>query len=278
MSNPDTPVSSVMTADPISVRPEDTLDEAVAILRDHPFRHLPVVTNGELVGILSDRDLLCSSRGDCAPAGSRLVREIMQPDVRTIGPEVTLGEASGILCEQRIGGLPVTEGHRILGIVTETDLLIAFRDWCRESHDVPWANALVGDHMSVDPITIGFDSPLEEALRMGTDSRIRHLPVMRGEKLFGILSDRDIRRGLAGIMIDDARAPERGRSDAPTVIVSEIATRSVMVISPQSALTAAVFTMAMNKIGALPVLDAGRLTGVISQVDILACYSAAAKA
>ncbi len=275
MSNPDTPVSTVMTVDPISVHPEATLDEAVTILRDHPFRHLPVATDGELVGILSDRDLLCSSRGDCAPAGSRLVREIMQADVRTVGPEVTLGEAAGILCERRIGGLPVVEGKRVLGIITETDMLIAFRDWCREIHDLPWARALVGDHMTPDPITIGFDSLLDEALHMCTESRIRHLPVMKGDQLFGILSDRDIRRGLAGIRIDDAQASEQGRSSAPAVHVSDVATRSVLVISPQSVLTAAVFTMASNKFGALPVLDAGRLAGVISQVDIMACYAAA---
>ena len=278
MGHPDTPVSAIMTSNPITVGPDDTLEQAIAILRQHPFRHLPVVQDGSLVGILSDRDLLLATGETVGPTATspsptpRHVRDVMHAEVLTATPDTALGVAAAVLHRERIGALPIVAGRSMLGIVTETDLLVAFRNWCRRSREAPWAKTRVSDHMSRDPITIDYDAPLADALHLCMESRIRHLPVLKDAALFGILSDRDIRRGMARAMIEEARDPSVRHNT--TAKVSDFTTRGVMVISPHSALTAAVFTMATNKIGALPVLDGPTLVGVISQTDILACYAA----
>jgi CBS domain-containing protein len=276
MSHPDSPASSLMTPDPVTADPGDLLKDAVAVLRDHPFRHLPVVEGGKLVGIISDRDLLlaCGGRDEEHPGILRSVHEIMTTEIHSIGMDTTIREASAILYAHRIGALPVVEGSSILGIVTETDLLIAFRDWCRKDRDSPWSRALVGAKMTCEPKVIAWDAPLTDALELCVNSQIRHLPVMHHGRLHGILSDRDIRRGLAGAVIEGTDIRKHGDADTSHIKVRDVATRGVMVISPDSPLTAAVFTMATNKIGALPVLLSDEVVGMISQTDILGCYAA----
>lgn len=276
MSHPDSPARILMTPDPVTADPGDLLKDAVVVLRNHPFRHLPVVEAGQLVGIISDRDLLlaCGGGEEDHPGAQRSVREIMNPDVLAIDLETTIREASAMLYAHRIGALPVVEAGKLLGIVTETDLLIAFRDWCREDHDAPWARALVGAKMTPNPKVIEFEAPLTDALQLCVHSQIRHLPVMHHGRLHGILSDRDIRRGLAGAVIDGSDIRLHGDADVSHILVKDVATRGVMVISPDTPLTAAVFTMATNKIGALPVLQDGEVVGMLSQTDILGCYRA----
>jgi acetoin utilization protein AcuB len=90
-------------------------------MRDHRFRHLPVVEDGRLVGILSDRDLRPVL---LSPGLARArVRELMSEDLTTVGPDAPLEEAASLLVVKKIGCLPVVAQGRLVGIVTETDLL-----------------------------------------------------------------------------------------------------------------------------------------------------------
>ncbi|MEW6073774.1 MAG: CBS domain-containing protein [Planctomycetota bacterium] len=264
MMHPDTPVSAVMTRSLVTVGPDATLAEAASVLCARPFRHLPVLHGGELVGILSDRDLLEASGGREA-GGARRVREIMRERVQTANPGTSVAQAGEFLAEEKIGSLVVRAGRRIEGIVTRTDLLRAFREWCRATRGVPWFRALVRDHMTPDPRTIELDAPLAEALRICRELRIRRLPVLREGRVYGILSDRDLRRAIA-------YALEKGEP-AAAVRVAAFASPTAMVIAAASSLTAAVFTLVGNEVGALPVLEATALVGVISQADILRAHA-----
>lgn len=128
-------VRDVMRPDPVTVTPETTLPEAMRLTAQRGIRHLPVVQHGQLVGIVSDRDL---KRAMASPATSleahelsylldRLrVREIMSAGVMTIGPMMPIEEAARLMVQEKIGALPVTDGGRLVGIVTETDVLTLF--------------------------------------------------------------------------------------------------------------------------------------------------------
>jgi acetoin utilization protein AcuB len=125
-------VRDVMQSRLVTVEPATTLPQAVRLAAERRVRHLPVIERGELVGILSDRDL---KRAMASPATSlsvhelnylldRLtVAEIMTRTVITIGPAVPVEEAGRLMVQEKISGLPVMEGGRLVGIVTETDLL-----------------------------------------------------------------------------------------------------------------------------------------------------------
>jgi acetoin utilization protein AcuB len=128
-------VQDVMQAAVITVTPKTTLTEALRLTRSRGVRHLVVVDDGALVGIVSDRDL---KRAMASPATSlerheltylldRLpVGDIMSRGVITVGPESALEEAARIMVKEKISALPVTLEGRLVGIVTETDILTLF--------------------------------------------------------------------------------------------------------------------------------------------------------
>src|SRR2546430_10774202 len=108
----------------VSVRPDDDLTVAAQIMRWAGARHLPVLEGAEVVGVLTERDLLRHR----AEAGARddaelLVRAFMTRPPEVIGPEEDVGAACGAMVARKIGCLPVVDGGKLVGIVTTTDLL-----------------------------------------------------------------------------------------------------------------------------------------------------------
>ncbi|MCX6023500.1 MAG: CBS domain-containing protein, partial [Chloroflexi bacterium] len=127
-------VGDYMTADPLTVAPEDTLHAAWRIMLDRKVRHLPVLLDGKLVGVLTDRDIkeaMPSSDvvADPAEALSFLamvrVQERMQHQVLAAAPTTAIAVAAGLLLQHRIGCLPVVDDGHVVGILTQTDLLRA---------------------------------------------------------------------------------------------------------------------------------------------------------
>jgi acetoin utilization protein AcuB len=124
----------------VSIGPETTVREAVDLMRARALRHLPVVDpGGRLVGIVTDRDLrqavfapvVQERLGGGDAVGDIPVREVMTWAVVTVRPATDLREAARLMHEQKIGALPVVEGDRLIGILTESDLLAAFEEALR---------------------------------------------------------------------------------------------------------------------------------------------------
>jgi IMP dehydrogenase len=108
---------SGMITDPVTVHPEQRIGEAVAIMNQHRISGLPVVADGRLVGILTNRDLRFERRLD------KLVREVMTKRVITARPGITLDEAKEILQANRIEKLPLVDEHdRLRGLITVKDM------------------------------------------------------------------------------------------------------------------------------------------------------------
>ena len=123
-------VCDVMHGDPVTVARDAPLSEAFGLMRRHGIRHLPVLDGGALVGIVSDRDL----KRALPPAPHALwtpppelaalpVERLMTRAVITTGPAVSVEEAGRVMVTEKISALPVTEGGRLVGIVTETDVI-----------------------------------------------------------------------------------------------------------------------------------------------------------
>ena len=128
-------VSEWMTPAPVSVAPSSSIPDVRELMLRRRIRHLPVVEEGRLVGIITDRDVrtVQPSPATSLTAGemnyllARLtVRAVMTRPVLTVGPHEPLVEAVRLLLEHKIGGLPVVEGERLVGILTAGDLLRAF--------------------------------------------------------------------------------------------------------------------------------------------------------
>ena len=130
--------SQLMTKKLITVRPLDSVEGAIKLLRRRGVRHLLVMNRTRLVGIISDRDIkraldptktkkrLMAIGGLYFLLEPILVEEIMTPDPITIGPGASAQDAARMMVAYRFGALPVIDRGKVVGVITETDLLRHF--------------------------------------------------------------------------------------------------------------------------------------------------------
>ena len=112
-----------MITDLIVVSPKDTVESAIQIMQQHSIRHLPVVEDNRLVGLVTESSL----RPYLSPEKLRLpLREVMIINPITIDPEASIDEAARLIYKYKIGGLPVVSQGKLVGIITITDILEAF--------------------------------------------------------------------------------------------------------------------------------------------------------
>ena len=124
-----------MTPDPVTIGPDTPVLEAIKLLKEKGFRRLPIVEGGKLVGIVTDKDLKDAMPSKATTLSvwelnyllSKLtVSEVMAKPVITVQADEPLEEAALLMEEYKVGGLPVLEGDRLVGIITITDVLRAF--------------------------------------------------------------------------------------------------------------------------------------------------------
>ena len=125
-----------MSTKPVTITANVPITEALRIMRQNQVRRLPVLDeNGELIGIVSEKDLLYASPSPATSLSiyemhymlSRLqVTELMTANPITISPDTLLEEAALIMADNKIGGLPVMKDGNLVGIITETDIFKVF--------------------------------------------------------------------------------------------------------------------------------------------------------
>jgi CBS domain-containing protein len=117
-------VKEVMNRNVKTIRPEDTIKFAAQIMNENRLGALVVVSgSGEVVGILTERDILENVVATGKSADNVSVKEVMTPNIITISPDKTLEEAANIMTENKIKKLPVVENGSLVGIITATDLI-----------------------------------------------------------------------------------------------------------------------------------------------------------
>jgi CBS domain-containing protein len=128
-------VKELMVEEVTTLELNEELSLADDIMKLGRIRHLPVVDDGALVGIISQRDLYKASLASAMGFGEKAkrdflkslkVKEIIINDVITISPEADIKEAGKIMLDKKIGCLPVVEGSKLVGLITETDILRQF--------------------------------------------------------------------------------------------------------------------------------------------------------
>ncbi|MDY7032619.1 MAG: CBS domain-containing protein [Thermodesulfobacteriota bacterium] len=125
-------VKDIMTKEVTTLKANEELSLADDIMKLGRIRHLPVVEDEKVVGIVTQRDLFKASLASALGYGEKAkrdflktvsVKEVMVKEVRTISPEVDVKEAGKIMLKEKIGCLPVQKDDRLIGLVTETDIL-----------------------------------------------------------------------------------------------------------------------------------------------------------
>jgi CBS domain-containing protein len=116
-------IRDVMTPDPRTITPNDSIREAARIMRDEDTGAVPVVENGRPVGMITDRDIVVRAVAEDSQM-NRPVRDIVTSNVLSASPEMSTREAAELMSEHQIRRLPVVENDRLVGIVSIGDLAV----------------------------------------------------------------------------------------------------------------------------------------------------------
>ena len=111
-------VREIMSNRVLSLRHNDTVSQAAQMLSNHNVGSLPVVTDGELVGIITDRDIVLRCVAGRSDATQMRVGEIMSTRVVTVSPEDSVKRAMDVMAAHQVRRLPVTEGRRVVGMLS----------------------------------------------------------------------------------------------------------------------------------------------------------------
>jgi CBS domain-containing protein len=118
-------VRSQMSSPPITVRADTSFQQALALMQEHGIRRVPVVDEaGHLIGIVAQRDLLIAA---LRYLQSRVeVSEVMATKVITVSPDAPITRVATLMLENKIGGMPVVEDDKVVGVITESDIFRCF--------------------------------------------------------------------------------------------------------------------------------------------------------
>ena len=125
-------VREIMMGSPVTLTPDSTLDLANDVISLGRIRHIRVVDEGKVVGLLSERDLIGAAanrifglkqKSRSALLKSELVKNVMKKRVVTVAPDTPIKEAARLMAEKKIGCVPVISDGALVGLVTTTNIL-----------------------------------------------------------------------------------------------------------------------------------------------------------
>jgi CBS domain-containing protein len=265
-----------MTTEIATVRADDALEAAIAVLDGHSVHHVPVVGNGSVIGMISDRDVLLAvgrskpATGPAGPAAPYTVRQIMAKPVFCLAAGDRMERATSAMIEHRFGALPVIGSDgKLQGLITESDVVAALRRKKDSAAVAAFLEQPATEQMNVDLVTVGPRTRLVDILDALHSHRIRHLPVVEEGELVGIISDRDARRAIGAAMAADQQAEGSGQYYDDDTTARDIMTAEVHTITGFMTMDEVIDLMLTRGIHCLPVTNDGRLRGIITQTDLL---------
>jgi CBS domain-containing protein len=129
MPHHDRKIRDVMTSSPRSIEPSTSIQDAARLMRDENVGPLPIVENGSVTGIVTDRDIVVQVVAEGKDASSTTAGEIASRDLVTVDPEQPLDEALRLMAKHQVRRLPVCEEDgRLVGIVAQADIALQSDD------------------------------------------------------------------------------------------------------------------------------------------------------
>lgn len=249
-----------MTASPVTASCNASLDEVMQAMEEIEARHLPIVDGEELIGVLSNRDLFGAT--GWLPQSCRVnespgqAKDLLRKRPIHCSPDDSVVMVAVDLSSRVIGCLPVLEEGKLVGIVTEMDMLEAYIDLCNLENSPVQLHEPVADHMTAPVSILSPESTLGQALAMERDRGVRHLPIVEDGLLVGIISDRDLLKAV-------------GRLKIESTPVEHLMSLSPLTVEPDDSLSHAASCLLEGKISALPVVEDDHLVGIITLTDML---------
>jgi len=182
------------------------LAEAAKLMMERRYRHLPVVQDGKLVGLLTHRDLMGRRRSTLSSVRAfdsrQKVGDIMKTELLTVDSDESLSSCFARMSEARVGCLPVTRGDKLIGILTETDALAALAEIAAQPARLSWRDLPVSYYTCPGCYTL----PPTETVELAAEKFAAgaKLVAIWDERLLGVFSPSDLLANPSDALLRDA--------------------------------------------------------------------------
>jgi CBS domain-containing protein len=193
-------VREIMQSDVVTISDNAGVDEAIKAMLEHNTSGLPIVDSGNrVVAICTEKDLIRFAAGI---ASKQKVDQYMSRKVKTTTPDTSIGQAARIMIDNGFRRIPIVNNGKILGMVTASDIMHFLGNGdafdklttgnIHEAFDEPVLSLISKETVKISPKT-----EMGEAANIMVDNNIGSLPVMEGDFLVGIITERDFLRAIS---------------------------------------------------------------------------------
>lgn len=242
-------VGEIMTGEVAVVTPDQPVVSAAQQMSQMNISCVVVVEKDQVVGIVTETDLLKRAVASGKNFQSLYVREIMTGPVLSVGPRLSVLAAARIMEESHVKRLVILSEGRLIGIVTQTDLVRVLTSYGM------WKD--VSAIMSREVASVPVSSTVTDAARMMADRDISCVVAVKDQKVVGVFTERDLMKRVIALKRDPDQTPLEKVLSSP--VVSVMSSTSVL---------GAFKTMEKYKIRRLVVLEDDKLFGIVTQTDI----------
>jgi predicted transcriptional regulator len=234
----------------ITVSPESSLREVIDVLSKDPSGRVVVLKDERPIGMISTRDVVASFSEYGFKLYDLKARDIMSEDLVYVSPNEDVNNVVRIMLANNIGGVPIIDNNTLVGLFTERDILKLLTSMV--------FSGIVDSIMSTNVITVSDENNILDAAKVMTMKNVRRLPIIRGDKLVGIITAADIVKYLAKSNI--------------LVKVLDVGTKNPITVSRYDTILKVAKIMVEKRIGTLPVLENQKLVGIVTERDLMYAY------
>jgi len=253
-------VKDFMSKDLIVIDANDSVRNALRLMKKHKVHRLLVKRKGKIVGIVTERDILrrLGKEKERKLSDAHIhVSSCYSKNLITINSNEDIKKAAKLMLEKGISSLAVEENGEIVGIITKTDLIKALKD----------NNEKVEKWMKRKVITIDLNSRILEARKIMLAKKIKRLVVTKGGYPYGIITEGDIAKVLGEFrkVAEGKQWDEKMRR----IYISDIVSKNLFFVRPNDKISKVVKIMFEKGISGLPVIENNKLVGIITKTDLI---------
>jgi len=256
----DSRAMDIMQCSVLTVGPDDSVYKAIGILAEEHVSGLPVVDNARLVGIISEKDVLGLMYKTKFLPGA--VKDYMSEPVKSFDIQASVAEIGACLLKNSFRRVTILRDDVLAGVISRSDLIRygaprlappTEAERCASEQEIPLAQ----DVMQCGLLTVRKQTPLHEAANILATRHITGLPVVdEALQLLGIITEKDVLRAIFA-------SENKGQT------VAELMTENVTSFSQTDSMFDVCDCLINNDFRRVPILDQGRLVGLISRADII---------
>ena len=242
-------INQVMSRDVAKISPQETVASAAMTMAEKNISCIVAVDNENVAGILTETDLLKKAVVQGKDTRRTRVAQIMSSPVETAPSDLSVLEAGNIMEDKKIKRLPILDGNKLVGIVTQTDLTRVLTSYGM------WRD--ISEIMSSDVYTIQRKSTVAEAAQVMASRNISSVVVMDAERVIGVLTERDLFKRVVAL-----------NKNPNHIKTEEIMSFPVFSIPLNYSVFSASRTMENKNVRRLVVIEGKKLCGIVTQTDI----------